>query len=509
MNKPQLLDRFGKPVRRAGLKKEISAAQTMGVRSPISGYPSDGLEPMRLAAILRQADQGDPLRFLELAEIMEERDMHYAGVLSTRKRSVAQIDITVEAASEEKHHVEHADLVRAWLKRDELTDELFDILDAIGKGFSVTEIIWDFSSGEYEPQRLEHRDPRWYTFDRVDGRTPLLRTESGDVPLEPFKFITAVIRAKSGLPIRSGIARLAAWGWMFKKFTERDWAIFTQNFGQPIRVGKYGRGASEDDKETLFQAVSNIAGDCAAIIPTSMEIEFIESKINGASHELYKGRADWIDQQVSKAILGQTTTTDAISGGHAVSQEHRQVQEDIERADAKALSAILNRDLIRPWIDLNYGPQKQYPRLVIARPEEKNVELVVASVEKLVPLGLKVAQKTMAELLGLPEVEDGELLLGATAPVDPVPELQTSLQAAQAKGDDVEADLAEGAAAVSDRASDAMIDTVRGLLDEVDSLKEFKERLLELDKSMSTDDLANAVRMAMVWAELTGENELA
>ena len=48
-------------------------------------------------------------------------------------------------------------------------------------------------------------------------------------------------------------------------------------------------------------------------------------------------------------------------------KEHRQVQEDIERADAKALSAIINRDLIRCWIDLEYGSQKKYPRLRIGR----------------------------------------------------------------------------------------------------------------------------------------------
>jgi phage gp29-like protein len=78
-----------------------------------------------------------------------------------------------------------------------------------------------------------------------------------------------VIRAKSGLPIRSGIARLATWSWMFKAFTQRDWAIFTQTFGQPVRVGKYPAGATEEDKDTLFRAVANIAGDCAAIIPES------------------------------------------------------------------------------------------------------------------------------------------------------------------------------------------------------------------------------------------------
>ena len=58
----------------------------------------------------------------------------------------------------------------------------------------------------------------------------------GHAPLPRGKFISAVIRAKSGLPVRSGIARLAAWSWMFKAYTLRDWAIFTQTFGQPVRV---------------------------------------------------------------------------------------------------------------------------------------------------------------------------------------------------------------------------------------------------------------------------------
>ena len=323
MNRPTLLDAHGRPVKRQALKREVAAAQTVGVRSPITGHPAANIDPYQMTSILREAESGNVLRFLELAEVMEERDPHYAAVLGTRKRSVAQIDITVEAASDEKHHAEHADMVRNWLKRDELSTEVFNMLDAIGKGFSITEIIWDASSGQFEPQRLEYVDPRWISFDRVNLRTPLLRTESGDEPLEPFKFVTTVVGAKSGLPIRSGIARIVAWGWMFKMFTQRDWAIFTQNFGQPIRVGKYGAGATEEDKSTLFRAVSNIAGDCAAIIPSSMELEFIEAKSTGSSLSLYKERADWFDQQLSKAVLGQTTTTDAISGGHAVSQEHR------------------------------------------------------------------------------------------------------------------------------------------------------------------------------------------
>jgi phage gp29-like protein len=41
--------------------------------------------------------------------------------------------------------------------------------------------------------------------------------------------------------------------------------------------------------------------------------------------------------------------------GHAVGKEHWQVQKDIERTDARVLSAILNLDLIRPWILLGFS----------------------------------------------------------------------------------------------------------------------------------------------------------
>ena len=58
MAKPQLLDRWGRPVDRAAMIEERQATTIGSVRSPVSGYPADGLNPVRLAQILREADQG-------------------------------------------------------------------------------------------------------------------------------------------------------------------------------------------------------------------------------------------------------------------------------------------------------------------------------------------------------------------------------------------------------------------------------------------------------------------
>ena len=522
---PVLYDSFGVPIRREVLTAEIAGPTITGVRSPISGYPGDGLNPRRLANLLREADAGDPLRYFELAEQIEERDLHYTGVLATRKRSVSQLEIRVDAAEDTPEAKARAELITEWLKRDELQGEIFDILDAIGKGISFTEIIWDTSEGQWMPLRLERRDQRWFGFDRVDGVTPLLRvdTNSAVAPIEPgrngagyatlppFKFITAVFRAKSGSPVRSGLARLATWSWMFKAYTLRDWAIFTQTFGQPVRVGKYPAGSSEADKNTLFRAVSNIAADCAAIIPESMEIEFVEAANVGAGTALYKERADWFDQQVSKAVLGQTATTDAIAGGHAVGKEHRAVQEDIERADAKALSAILNRDLIQPWEQLNFGPQREYSRLHIGRAEDRDVQLTVSSASTLVPMGLKVPANYFNDLLGIPLPEDGAEVLtpappGSSSfgmPLGMPPALNSAAPRSRNVHDPI-AELADQAERLCGAGADAIINQVRAVVERCTSLQQVSDELKKLKPGIAEKNLAGLMRMARVVANLSG-----
>jgi phage gp29-like protein len=411
MKHPTLVDAYNRPLVVKALTTEVATASYGSVRSPITGYPGDGLTPARLAGILREADAGNPLLYLELAEAIEERDLHYLGVLSTRRRAVSQIEVTVEAGSDTPEHEAHAQMVRDWLKRDELQEELFDILDAVGKGYSFTEVTYDHSEGQYLP-RLDRRDPRWFRFDRLNLTTPVLLGDNGqEDALTPGKFIFARMQAKSGLAMRSGIARAALWAYLFKMYTMRDWAIFSQTYGQPVRVGKFAAGASPEDKATLFRAVANIAGDCAAIIPESMMIEFIESGNVGAGHSMYKERVEFLDMQVSKAVLGQTATTDAVTGGLGSGKEHGDVRGDIKTADAKALAAVLNRDLIRVWVQLEFGPQKVYPRLRIEDPEQEDLKALADAVGPMIDRGLEVDQADLRKRFSLAEPKDGAKLM--------------------------------------------------------------------------------------------------
>lgn len=394
--------------------------QLYGYRQAAAPQHVDGLTPWRLAMIHRAAAQGEPQAWLELAEDIEERDPHYLAVLGTRRRSVTQLPATVEAASDSAEHIAHADFIRAWLKEGVLDDCLFDMLDAIGKAFSVLEIEWTSSASMIVPAGIVYRPQRWFTFDRADGETPLLREGATGQPLSPHKFVVHRHKAKSGLTIRSGLARVASWSWMMKAFSSKDWQVFIQNYGAPMRLGKYDALATDADKAVLARAVFNIAGDAAAIIPKGMEIEFVGLKDTAKGAEAYEHRCDWLDRQISKLVLGQTTTTDAVSGGHAVAQEHRLVQEDIERSDARMLSTTIKRQLIRQIIAFNFGPQDAYPDFRIGRPDEVPLAEIVNALDKLGPHGLTVELGEFRDRIGFSEpAADAEVIGGRPPKPEP------------------------------------------------------------------------------------------
>ncbi len=408
----QIIDQWGNPIpssRIAQLRQHQAGPRLGTPRSPYSTYqPTRGLTPASLGALLSQSAQGQSQQFMELLEEIEEKDMHYGSVLSTRKRQVSQLPITVTAASEDARHQEHAAFLRRWLDTDTLAVSLVDMLGGISKGFSVLEIAWLTQPGKFWPLRLNYRPQRFFEVDWRDGDTVMMRDNADLVPLGLHKFVVHRHPSKSGNVLRSGLGRVAVWGWMFKSFTMQDWAIFVHNYGAPIRVGRYGPESTNEDRAVLWRAVSNIAGDMAAIIPKSMEVDFIEVKNAGDSAKLYEARCRYLDEQISKIVLGQTATTDANPGSHAAGQTHRLVQEDIERSDARMLSTTVNRQLVPQIIAFNFGPQDAYPRVLIGRPDEVPIAQVIDGVQKLGPMGLRVRASEIRDRLGLKPPEEAE-----------------------------------------------------------------------------------------------------
>jgi phage gp29-like protein len=288
------------------------------------------------------------------------------------------------------------------------------LTDGIAKGYAVVEAMWEFEGGYLRPVEYKWRDPRFFQFDRV-AMTELRLAVDGNLdgePLMPAKFICHMPRAKTGIPIRRGFARAAAWAFLLQSLTLKDWAAFSETYGMPLRLGKYHSGASAEDKTTLLRAVAGISADAAAIVPQGMDIEFVERKaLEGST---YKALADYLDQNVSKLVVGQTMTADK-GASLAQAKVHNEVRLDIKHADCRQLSFTVNNDHIRWAVALNFGVQPVYPTVEMPVAEPEDTAALAGAVEKLVPLGLKVSQREMRGKIGLSEPIAGEDLLVAPA----------------------------------------------------------------------------------------------
>lgn len=470
----------GQPISLGSLVEDEDLGGVVGVRQVFHDSVARGMTPARLADVLERATRGDAWDYLTIAEEMEERDAHYAALLSVRKRSVAGVPRAVEPASTSAIHKQHADFIAEQIRLPAFAEMVIDLLDALGKGYSVCRIRWD-RGRQWRAREFPHLDPRWFRFDRLNGRD--LRILSQDaptdgLPLEAFKYIVHQPRIKTGLQVRSGLARLCAVMWICKAYAIKDWTAFCEVFGLPLRIGRWGPNATNEDKAILKRAVASIGTDAAAVMPDSMKLEFHQlGNVTGGA-ELYERLCKFADLQMSKAVLGQTGTTDAQAGGLGSGQANvfNEVREDIKVADAFDLQVTLNRDFVKPAIDLNFGPQEQYPLLKIQEAEPEDLEKLGKTLQVFIPFGLRVSEQTILDKFGLPTPKDGERVLMAPSPASA--SLPIAMNAQQPRTDQDELDeLVQSGLDEWQQQVDPILQAVQTLAQGVDTVDELLAQL--------------------------------
>jgi phage gp29-like protein len=518
-----LYDPHGNKIDRGKLKEEESAPSLRSIRQVISGSPSAGLTPQRLANIFKAADHGDPHAQCELFEDMEEKDLHLSSIMGTRKRAVTGLEIRVEAPDNANaREKQAAELAQEHLANiPDLPEKLVDVLDAIGKGYSVTEIIWAIHRQEAIIEDLCWREPKWFRFDQ-ESMSELRLLDLGYVdgkPLTPYKYITHIHKAKSGIAVRGGILRPCAWMYLFKNYDFKDWVTFAEIYAQPLRVGKYPTSASENEKDVLLQAVANMGTDAAAIIPDSMLIEFIEAGGKTGSTDLYERLARFCDEQMSKGVLGQTSSTDAMAGGLGSGQAnlHGDVRHDLLKSDARQLSGTLSRDLTRPLIDLNMGPVDRYPKVKVIIEEPEDMKELADNTKTLHDMGLPISKLWLYKKFNIPEPEQGEAVLGAStqppAGTRPVATGKTAANAQQAGNavniSDNPSDIAaERMVSASDPAIGDWLTTIESMLANAESLPQFREMLLAAFSNLPDAKLAGVLEQGSIAIQAAGRFDL-
>ena len=227
--------------------RPVAGVVALGDRNDrYSTYPSNRLDPRKLAAIFREADEGDVFRQMELFEEMEGKDTHLYSQLQTRKLAVTGLDWEIQEFSAEPVDKKIKDWVEGQLKAlTGFTDNLMDLLDAIGKGISFLEIEWGMKNGQTVIESMDYVHQKKFFWDGNDE----LRVRTDDypsgIPLPENKFVIHRYKARSGHPSKAGVLRVCAWMYLFKNYDIKDWISFCEVYGMPLRLGTYGATASQ------------------------------------------------------------------------------------------------------------------------------------------------------------------------------------------------------------------------------------------------------------------------
>lgn len=111
---------------------------------------------------------------------MEEKDPHLFSQLQTRKNAVTGLDFEVIPFGDEPLDKEIADFIEEQLNGIESFEDVEnDLLDAIGKGFAVSEILWGYDEGHVVVQDIKTRHQKRFFWDTLDDS---FKVRTKDVP---------------------------------------------------------------------------------------------------------------------------------------------------------------------------------------------------------------------------------------------------------------------------------------------------------------------------------------
>jgi len=384
-------------------------------------YPADGLTPTRLASILREADGGAVGTALELFEQMEEKDAHLHSVANTRRLGLTGLEWQVVSAAEIREGVDRAaaDEAAAYCREslssiDRWEEALQHLSLAIGRNVAVAELVWEVSGGGHRLIDVVPVEFARLTFDEF-GRLRILTDSqrAAGMALPPKKFVVHVPHAASGHPMRGGLLRVSALAWLGKHFAMKDWLVFAEVFGMPVRIARYEPSASAEEKRELLRMLQSLGSDAAGIFSKAIELEVIQAN-QGSPAPPFQSICEFMNRELSKAWLGQTLTTDTggQTGTFSTAEIHNRVRLDLREDDIRKEGRTIRRDVLRPLVELKFGRGMPVPyfRRKLDRPRDlRELADVVSSAVN--ALGMRVPTRWAHETLGIPEAAEGEAVL--------------------------------------------------------------------------------------------------
>lgn len=329
MRLPAFINRLKrhKPTSRITEGTSRRAQQSTVIVSPTQRF---GIGLADYMTAVRMADNVDYKRTTALYDIYADTllDPHLYSVLMKRKSRVLGDAIEFRRGGKPDEAV-NRQIGSPWFMRF-----LEDCLDAQFWGFTLVQFFRDERGWiDYYMVPRKH----------VDVAARQITTRQSDLNGTPFDQFDdlLLVRGKEPLGLLARTAPYVIW----KRGSMGDWAQYSELFGMPTRVYTYD-AADPQALADAMEAAASQGGASVVFRPEGANLEFVDAGSQSASSELYSTFVERCNAEISKAVLGNTLTTEASdTGTQALGTVHDKAERELAQQDRLFLLNLLNYDM--------------------------------------------------------------------------------------------------------------------------------------------------------------------
>lgn len=359
---------------------------------------------------------------------LEDKDEDVGNAMDTLKLNVLERDRSVRPADDSSKAQDVAAFVQAQL--DALPNfhgTLDCMLDAPGYGFSVQEMIFDASMGQAALTEINDCPQELFLFgNRFQpqiGQLQLLDSPfmMEGTPMPEQKFLISTYRGRSRNRMGRPLLKSVFWPSWFKRNTLRLWLQYGEK-GPGTAVVRYADGADVAAREQAAAIAQAIISEAALAMPANMQYDQELLKIARAlDPAVYKELFLLMQYAIARRILGETLTTFGNEGGggsKAQGDTHADTLEKKTVELCRGLMSVVNRQLVRPLVLWNFGPDAPMPTWSFDLEEDEDLAARIGIDSDLQAMGVPMPLSYLTDRYDVPQasINDQIATPGANAP---------------------------------------------------------------------------------------------
>jgi phage gp29-like protein len=351
---------------------------------------------------------------------IEDKDEDVANALDDLKLSVLSRNITVQPANDkDSAAIDIKEFIEAQLKKVKFDEVLDCVLDAMGYGFSVQEMVFDTSMGQASLEKIDDCPQELFLFGNrfypQIGPMQLLdnpwMSEGQLVPEQ--KFMIFSYRKRSRNRMGRPLLKAVFWPSWFKRNVERLWLQFAEK-GPGTAMVDYNDADNASERQKAVDIAQSIVDNVAVAVPKGFNVHEDLLKIaRSQDPKVYERFFLTMQYSIIRRVLGETLTSFGNEGGtgsNAQGETHSETKNQRSVFVAKALMSVVNDQLVAPLVLWNYGPNALIPQWTIEIKEGEDLESRLTIDSGLQRMGKKYTVGYVAERYDVPLAsgENGE-----------------------------------------------------------------------------------------------------